>query len=118
MGVFQVTVNVGNMDGGDFQEVEVLVDTGAIHSVFPDDLLRQLHIAPLAEKPFFYANGEEEVLPLGFAQVRYAGETLPCPVVFSPHGQRLLGATTLEIFNLAVDPARQELIRAPLRGHV
>ena len=39
-----------------------------------------------------------------------------CPVIFGPEDQYLLGATTLEIFNLMVDPVAGELIPRVLRA--
>ena len=46
MGTFTVLIAFGNIDGGDLREVEVLVDTGATHTVLPDDMLRQMSIEP------------------------------------------------------------------------
>ena len=40
------------------------------------------------------------------------GEEWPCPVIFGPDGNYLLGASTLEIFNLVVDPAGERLLPA------
>ena len=38
------------------------------------------------------------------------GRTLPCPVIFGAENQYLLGATTLEIFELMVAPVAAELV--------
>ena len=38
------------------------------------------------------------------------GREWPCPVIFGPDDEYLLGATTLEIFNLMVDPVGQRLL--------
>ena len=35
-----------------------------------------------------------------------------CPVIFGPEGNYLLGASTLEVFNLVVDPAGEQLLPA------
>ncbi len=66
------------------------------------------------EHPCFYANGESEMRNYGVAAIRIGERTNICPVIFGPDGHFLLGATTLEIFKLAVDPVGQELI--PVRG--
>ena len=39
----------------------------------------------------------------------FGGEVMPCPVIFGREGRYLLGATTLENFDLAVDPVNQRL---------
>ena len=36
----------------------------------------------------------------------------PCPVIFGPDGNYLLGASTLEAFNLVVDPVGEQLLPA------
>jgi hypothetical protein len=42
MGMFDVTIAVGNKDGGDLHEVDVTVDTGAFHTVLPASLMAQV----------------------------------------------------------------------------
>ena len=116
LGTFRVHISFGHMDGGDLREVEVLVDTGATHTVLPDTLLRQMSMEPAVYRAFSFADGAEEIWPVGMARIAYGGEQWPCPVVFSPYDQRLLGATTLEAFNLAVDPVNRSLIPAKLEG--
>ena len=39
---------------------------------------------------------------------------MPCPVIFGREGRYLLGAATLENFDLAVDPVNQKL--TPVAG--
>ena len=46
---------------------------------------------------------------IGVAQINIDGTEWPCPVIFGPENQYLLGATTLEIFGLMVDPVAGEL---------
>ena len=77
-------------------------------------LFERLHIEPEGEYPCFYANGDSEMRNSGVAAIRIGERTNICPVIFGPDGHFLLGATTLEIFKLAVDPVGQELI--PARG--
>ena len=40
------------------------------------------------------------------------GDERPCPVIFGPEGNYLLGASALESYNLLVDPTGERLIRA------
>ena len=47
MGIFSTTVPVGNLEGGDQEEVQALVDTGASDSMLPASLLEYLHVYPL-----------------------------------------------------------------------
>ncbi len=118
MGTFTIRISVGHKAGGELREMEVLVDTGATHTFLPQEVLRQMHIEPTAERQVTFADGEEATWPIGEARIVYGEEAWTCPVMFAPHDQRLLGATTLEAFNLTVDPVNQELVPAPLKGRL
>ena len=109
MGVFFQTVKVGNPQGGDFVEIDATVDTGATDSMFPASLLAELHLQPLASHTYVLADGSPVELPYGQAVLEIQGETRFCPVVFGPGDDALLGATTLEIFKLLVDPNTMSL---------
>ncbi len=47
MGTFSVQIQVGDLVGQRFVEVEALVDTGASDTVLPQDVLRGLGITPV-----------------------------------------------------------------------
>lgn len=109
MGTFYQAVKVGNPSGGDFVEIEAMVDTGATDSMFPESLLTSIHVQPLISHIYILADGSEVELPYGQAVIEINGETRYCPVVFGNGDEVLLGATTLEIFKLLVDPNSQSL---------
>ncbi len=110
MGLLWQTVKVGNPAGGDFVEIDALVDTGALDSVFPASLLGELHLQPLRTYTYILADGSSIELPYGQAVLEINGETRICPVVFGPSDEALLGANTLQIFKLLVDSNRQSLV--------
>ena len=116
MGYFREPIHVGHpsIPGGDMLPVEAVVDTGASDSMFPASLFERLHVEPERQFRCWYANGESEMRNYGKALIRINDQTELCPVIFGPEGHFLLGATTLEIFKLAVDPVAEELI--PIRG--
>ncbi len=119
MGVFWQTVKVGNPDGGDFVEIDAMVDTGAADSMFPESLLAALHLQPVRYFEYTVADGRRVELPYGIALISINDETWPCPVVFGSGDDALLGATTLEIFKLLADPNSESLRPAyswPLGG--
>ncbi len=115
MGTFEVTIGVGHMTYGDMVEVSALVDTGATDTVLPASLLEQLQVRPHAKVSAVIGNGEIEELDAGQAKIAYNGIDWICPIVFGSEGIHLLGATTLEIFKLVVDPVNQVLTPAPPR---
>ena len=109
MGVFSQTVKVGNPAGGDFVEIDAMVDTGATDSMFPASLLAELHLQPLESQTYTVADGRMVELPYGQAVIEITGRARVCPVIFGPGDEVLLGATTLEIFKLLVDPNTMSL---------
>ena len=115
MGYFSESIHVGHpsIPGGDMLPVEAVVDTGASDSMFPASLFERLHVEPRGSYPCRYANGETETRSYGVAAIRIGEETNVCPVIFGPEELFLMGATTLEIFKLAVDPVGQQLIPVP-----
>ena len=110
MGVFRVAIQVGNHQGGDMVGVAAVVDTGAAHTMLPESLLAQLRIQPTLERSFAFADGNEQIRGVGFCRIVWEGDEAVCPVIFGPEGKYLMGATTLEIFDLAVEPGEHRLV--------
>jgi clan AA aspartic protease len=95
-------------------EVAALVDTGATHTLLPRNLLVELGVQPLERVAFELADERVVEYEIGGVRPRLDGRERTTVVVMGPEGATpLLGATTLEIFNLAVDPVRQRLIPVP-----
>ena len=115
-GLFKVTVGVGRIGAAELIPVTALVDTVAAHSVMPESLLAKHGIAPLEYRFFGIAGGSEVEYGYGMAQFGIDGRAFPCPVIFGVDGEFLLGATTLQIFNLMVDPVEERLVTKPLRA--
>ena len=57
MGIFKTDIQVGGGKNGSFETVTVLVDTGAIYSMFPERLLRSLGVEPFDEREFTWRTG-------------------------------------------------------------
>ena len=110
MGTFEVKIGIGHPHGGDFWPASPLVDTGAVHSMMPESLLQDLRLAPLERVRFTLADGSTVHYEFGEARFEIEGRQMTCPVIFGPEGQYLLGATTLEIFNLMADTTNRRLI--------
>lgn len=106
MGTFYVDIGVGHPLGGDFLPVSALVDTGSTHSVMPESLLASLSLSPMQRRTYRIADGNFIQRDVGEARFRINNEERTCPVIFGPDGQYLLGATTLEVFDLMVDPTQ------------
>ncbi len=112
MSMFKIDVSVGNLEGGDLAPVRPVVDTGAAHSMMPASLMARLHINPREELGFILADGSRVRYGFGFARFNIAGDERPCPVIFGPEGNYLLGASALEAYNLMVDSTGERLVSA------
>ena len=115
MGIFDVTIGVGHPDGGDLAQASSMVDTCSIHTMLPSGFLEGLSVRPNRLGIFEIADGTEVEYGYGIARISIDGDEWACPVIFGPEGQYLVGATTLEIFGLAVDPRGQQLVSRPRR---
>ena len=113
MGTFSTPVRVGNPAGGDMLELEVLVDTGASHSIFPASLLEGLRIPHRSQVDGILADGSEVSYWIGWALIDIEGEEGVCRALFGPEGEdaSVVGATTLQMLFLKVDPVREVLER-------
>ena len=109
MEAFRIEIDVTGLEGDNPVAVTALVDTWATHSMMPASLLTRLGIRPTRQRTFTMADGRTETYDIGAAMISVGEEVMPCPVIFGREGRYLLGATTLENFDLAVDPVNQKL---------
>ena len=117
MGVFEVKIGVKGKNGGGRAEVVAMVDTGATDTVIPPSILMEVGVEAEARRRFTLADGSHVELGVGEARLSLNNQEWTCPVVFgTDEEQALLGATTLEIFNLMVDPVLGELVPRQLRA--
>jgi clan AA aspartic protease len=96
------------------KECQFLVDSGAVYSVVPQNVLKSLGIKPTSSQEFILANGEIIKRPAGNAYFKYQGKVRAAPVIFGDREVFLLGATTIEAFGMILDPIRRELRPLPM----
>ncbi len=89
---------------------QVLVDTGAIHTMLDQVLAADLGIRPEGRGEFTIIGGTT-VLPLGMAVVEIEGKSFRVPVILGD--QNLVGLTTLETLGFGVDPVERRLVPRP-----
>ena len=93
-----------------FADVEFLVDSGAVYSLVPGEILDSLEIEPYKEMSFSLADGTSIKRKISSAYFEYEGEGGPAPVVYGEAGDTpLLGATTLESIGLVLNPFTRTL---------
>ena len=114
MGTFSVLIQVGSLEDGDLETVpDALVDTGAAQTMLPGSLLAHHGVRMIGHREFVIADGGSRQYDIGVARIAIPGpseERWPCPVIFGPEDQYLVGATTLEAFSLMVDPESALLV--------
>ena len=111
MGTFNITIQIANLNGEHYEDVEVMVDTGVVTTVIPRSILEGLGISPTKRETFEYAGGEQVQLDMAEARAVVEGRETYTWVIFGEESVApILGAYTLEGVFLAVDPYNQRLI--------
>ncbi len=116
MGITTLKLKVGNPSKPRTTEtVEFMVDSGAIYSVVPSEILDRLSIKPHSFKEFRLADGSKIVRKIGVALFKYGDQIGGADVIFGEsEDSTLLGAFTLEALGLGLDPIRRRLIPLPM----
>ena len=116
MGPTVLTLDVANpANPGAREPVEFLVDSGALYSFVPRDILERLGIAAHSRQRFRLADGSTIARDRGDAIFFYKGRQGAAPVIFSEPGDAtLLGAVTLESLGFALDAVRRDLLPLPM----
>ena len=92
----------------------LLIDSGAVYSVLPKEDLEGLGIKSDKKQKFVLANNQEIEKEVGEARFIWNGFERTAPVVFGEKGIYLLGATTLEVMGLILDPINRKLEQLPM----
>ena len=93
MGTFRMTVEIADPRGQHFEAVEMLVDTGAMFTKAPRDLLERLDVPVERFYTAELADGSRVERTRGRTVIRLEGREFPTPVTFGEEGeQNLLGA--------------------------
>lgn len=111
MGFTHVKIKVFSpIDPSKFKEVELIVDSGALHTSIPKKTLEALNIKPMRIGRYRTFEEKEIERAVGEAVVELMGERRHVPIVFAEEGDTaVLGMTTLEVFKLKVNPLTKEL---------
>lgn len=111
MGFIRLQLRLQNPDDpkrGEF--IEALVDTGALVSVVPADVLHKIGVVARRVQRFTLAKGTRVERRIGIATAEYNGRAAEVPVAFGEPGDAsVIGVTTLELLGLEVDPIRQQI---------
>lgn len=111
MGITEIAVEIANpRRKKKWRPLTVIADTGAIFSVFPKSLLRQLGVTPYAEEEFRVADGRRIRRKLADVLLRINAKERTVPAIFGEATDTpLLGVTALEILGFTIDPRTRKL---------
>jgi len=109
-------VEVANLaTPGTTRPITFLIDSGALQSVVPAEVLAGLGIVPIATQEFRLADGESISRRKGAALYRYGDRVGGADVIFGEEGDAtLIGALTLASLGFVLDPLRRELRPLPM----
>ena len=115
MGTFHVTLRVADRFRERYAHVDALVDTGSTYTALPASLLEELGIDREDVRALELADNRTVEYATGETRVGIDNREQTVLVVFAPDdADPLLGATTLEILGLGIDPVRRILV--PVTG--
>jgi aspartyl protease family protein len=116
MGLTVLSLEVANAAEPAVREaVDFLVDSGAVYSFVPRDVLARLGITAHSRQRFRLADGSTIERERGDALFFYANQRGAAPVIFGESTDAtLLGAVTLESLGFVLDAVRRDLLRLPM----
>ena len=114
MGTFTHPIHVGNLAGGEFAEVEALVDTGTNYTSLPASVLSRIGVEEEGYRRFELADNRIVEYPIGYLRVQVDGNKAIVLMAFAPDDTSpLLGATIPVNLSLGVDSVGQRLVPVP-----
>ncbi|MCY3023446.1 MAG: aspartyl protease family protein [Planctomycetota bacterium] len=97
-------------ESGQQRTVKLLVDSGASYSLLPHEVWQALGLKPKRAMSFTLADGTTVTRQISECRIALAGQEGHTPVILGePGDDALLGALTLEIFGLVLDPFQRTL---------
>lgn len=113
MGTFTVTIEIGDVHGRRFDELDVEVDDSVMPTVIPASALLRVGIVPTKREVFEYPDGKQVELGMAQAIVRVQGRETHTWVVFGEESRNAtLGKFTLSGLFLRVDAETRRLVPA------
>lgn len=110
MGLTRIAAKLRSYTSNDTVNLTFLVDTGAMDSMAPASMLRQMGIQPNGKRTYELASGELLDYEYGPAEVAFMDEVANIDIVFGPDGtEPILGVIALEAAGFVVDPRHQVL---------
>lgn len=116
MGLTYVSVTIANpTDLTKSKRKRLMADSGALYSIVPKGILRDVGIRPYGTETFTLADGSKIKREVGTAFLLINGRKAPSPVIFGEKNDgALLGVIALESLGFTVNPRTGKLTPTPL----
>ena len=120
MGLIYAPVTIRNpADASKYWEGTFLVDTGAIESLVPREILDAIGVKPATQREYVLADGSKVNLETAPAAMEIMGTLIGTTVVFEDtNSEPLLGRIALNAAGIEVDTNNQTLTKLPYRRMV
>ena len=103
-------MHVGDPQGENFEELDIIVDTGFTYTAVPRAILERLGVPVRRSLPSQTAAGRMTPVDVGEILIRLEGQELHTPVIFAEEDEPImLGAVTLGEAAPVVDPVAGQL---------
>lgn len=110
MGFTYVKVTIINPVSASESDVKLLVDTGAVLTAVPKEILESLGVKPIGKRKLRVFGGQVIERDVGAALIKYSEAQAGVTVVFAEgEDTPVLGATALEALGFQVDPITKQL---------
>ena len=117
MGMTKVLAKVSK--AGKSRDVEFLVDSGATYTLLPEKVCKEFRLKPMREAAFTLADGTTIKRKISEIYFSYKGLHGTTPVILGEKGdEALMGALTLEILGLVLNPFKRELVSIRQRENI
>ena len=116
MGTISVKIEVGDLQGRNFEEVELEVNPRSIFTALPRGMLNALGVQVDRIEQMVFPDGTLRPVDMGHTQIRLGGQQFPTSVIFADEGEHsVLGSVALTMADLDVDPVNNTLIPRVIR---
>ena len=85
--VTATTIEVGDPQGRNFQEVELEVDTGSTYTALPREMLQALGVPINRSEQSRLADGSRQPVEIGQTTIKLAGKQFITTVIFAEAGE-------------------------------
>jgi clan AA aspartic protease len=109
VGYTKVKAIVSNPSRTRALELEFLVDTGAGYMVIPPSIAKDLGLEPIMRTKATLADKTEVEADYSSAYIKVMDREVPAPLLVIDSPMPLLGAFTLQVLGLEVDPVKEEI---------